>query len=91
MGEYGKTGGGRGGAGGRDDRRQQKPGNGDKIGRNVSEGEEEEEEKGTLTSSFCKHHKRRTARGSSLDGSRIFDRDGRWKRRSPLRENRNYA
>ena len=66
--------------------------NDDKIGRNASEGKGGERggrAGGALTSSFCKHHKRRTVRGSSLDGRPIFLHDGRWwKRRSPLRENR---
>ena len=58
---------------------------GDKIGRNGSEGER------TLTSSFCKPRKLRTVRGTSLGLALVFGRDGRRKRRSPLRENRNYV
>ena len=47
-------------------------------------------ETASLTVSFCKPHKQRTARGSSSDWS-LFGDDERWKRRSPLRENRNYV
>jgi len=58
---------------------------GDKIGRNGSEGRR------TLTSSFCKPRKLRTVRGTSSGLALVFGRDGRRKRRSPLRENRNYV
>lgn len=64
--------------------------NGDKIGRNGSEGGVGEGGK-TLTSSFCKPRKLRTVRGTSLGLALVFGRDGRRKRRSPLRENRNYV
>jgi hypothetical protein len=47
--------------------------------------------KGALTSSFCRPHKRRTARESSSGGEGIFLGDGRWKRRNSRRESRNYV
>ena len=70
----------------KDDRGGRRGASGDKIGGNGSEGEKG----GTLTSSFCKPHKQRTVRGSS-SGWHLFGDDGRWKRRSPLREKRKYV
>jgi hypothetical protein len=55
-----------------------------------SDGTDPKGRQGTLTSSFCKPRKRRTVRGSS-SGWRLFGDGGRWRRRSPLRENRNYV
>ena len=86
-GEHGRTG-REGGENKKDDREERKRKD-DKIGRNGSERGGRRGER-TLTSSFCKHHKRRTVRGSSLGWSPFGD-DERWTRRSPLREKRKYV
>jgi hypothetical protein len=72
--------------------------NGDKIGHGTDpKGKKGKKGRGEggrargLTSAFCRPHKPRTVRGKSLGLPLVFVGDGRRKRRSPRRENRNYV